>query len=94
MQYKVEVSDLANRQYDNFLNYIYNVLMNPQAAVNCLCLLEYNKLSSLFVLAYFAPAFKAHKGHFAVLYGIIQTNKKAANLGCFFVLKSILKRWF
>ena len=34
MQYKVEVSELANRQYDKFLNYIYNVLMNPQAAVN------------------------------------------------------------
>lgn len=32
MQYKVEVSDLANRQYDKFLNYIYNALMNPQAA--------------------------------------------------------------
>lgn len=29
MQYKVEVSDLADRQYDKFLNYIYNVLMNP-----------------------------------------------------------------
>ena len=34
MQYKVEVSELANRQYDKFLNYIYNVLMNPQAAGN------------------------------------------------------------
>ena len=34
MQYKVEVSDLANQQYDKFLKYIYNVLMNPQAAVN------------------------------------------------------------
>lgn len=34
MQYKVEVSELANQQYDKFLNYIYNVLMNPQAAVN------------------------------------------------------------
>ncbi len=34
MQYKVEVSDLANQQYDKFLNYIYNVLMNPQAVVN------------------------------------------------------------
>ena len=34
MQYKVEVSDLANQQYDKFLNYIYNVLMNSQAAVN------------------------------------------------------------
>ena len=34
MQYKVEVSDLANRQYDKFVDYIYNVLINPQAAVN------------------------------------------------------------
>ena len=34
MQYKVQISDLANRQYDKFLNYIYNVLMNPQAAAN------------------------------------------------------------
>ncbi|MCM1267836.1 MAG: type II toxin-antitoxin system RelE/ParE family toxin [Bacteroidales bacterium] len=34
MQYKVEISDLANRQYDKFVDYIYNVLMNPQAAVN------------------------------------------------------------
>ncbi|MCM1234709.1 MAG: type II toxin-antitoxin system RelE/ParE family toxin [Ruminococcus flavefaciens] len=34
MQYKVEISDLADRQYDKFLNYIYNVLMNPQAAVS------------------------------------------------------------
>lgn len=32
MQYKVEISDLADRQYDKFLNYIYNVLKNPQAA--------------------------------------------------------------
>lgn len=32
MQYKVEISDLADRQYDKFLNYIYNVLLNPQAA--------------------------------------------------------------
>ncbi|MCM1237681.1 MAG: type II toxin-antitoxin system RelE/ParE family toxin [Ruminococcus flavefaciens] len=34
MQYKVEISDLAERQYDKFLNYIYNVLMNPQAAAS------------------------------------------------------------
>lgn len=34
MQYKAELSDLANRQYDKFVDYIYNVLMNPQAAFN------------------------------------------------------------
>lgn len=34
MQYKVEISDLAERQYDRFLNYIYNVLLNPQAAAS------------------------------------------------------------
>ena len=34
MQYKVEMSDLANKQYDKFVDYIYNILMNPQAAVN------------------------------------------------------------
>jgi len=34
MQYKVEISDLADRQYDKFLNYIYHVLMNPQAAAS------------------------------------------------------------
>lgn len=34
MQYKVKISDLATRQYDRFLNYIYNVLMNPQAAAS------------------------------------------------------------
>ncbi len=33
MQYKVEISNLADQQYDKFLNYIYNVLKNPQAAV-------------------------------------------------------------
>lgn len=34
MQYKVEISDLAEQQYDKFLEYIYNVLMNPQAAAS------------------------------------------------------------
>lgn len=34
MQYKVEISDLANRQYDKFLNYIHNVLMNSQATIS------------------------------------------------------------
>ncbi len=32
MQFEVEVSDLANAQYDKFLAYIYLVLKNPQAA--------------------------------------------------------------
>ena len=32
MQYKVEISDLAEQQYDKFLEYIYDVLLNPQAA--------------------------------------------------------------
>ncbi|MCM1252313.1 MAG: type II toxin-antitoxin system RelE/ParE family toxin [Clostridium sp.] len=32
MQYNVEISEMAVRQYDKFLDYIYNVLMNPQAA--------------------------------------------------------------
>jgi toxin ParE1/3/4 len=34
MQYNVEISDLAERQYDKFLEYIYNILMNPQAAAS------------------------------------------------------------
>ncbi len=32
MRYNVHVSDLAFRQYDRFLEYIYHTLLNPQAA--------------------------------------------------------------
>ena len=32
MQFNVEMSDLANEQYDKFLDYIYHTLLNPQAA--------------------------------------------------------------
>ena len=31
MQFNVELSDLAEKQYDNILSYIANVLKNPQA---------------------------------------------------------------
>lgn len=31
MSFKVELSDLANTQYDKILAYIYHVLENPQA---------------------------------------------------------------
>lgn len=34
MSYKVELSELASMQYDKFLEYIYLVLKNPQAAGN------------------------------------------------------------
>lgn len=34
MQFNVEISDLANEQYDKFLDYIYHTLLNPQAAVS------------------------------------------------------------
>ena len=31
MQFNVELSELAEKQYDNILSYIANVLKNPQA---------------------------------------------------------------
>ena len=31
MQFNVELSELAEKQYDNILSYISNVLKNPQA---------------------------------------------------------------
>lgn len=34
MQFNVEVSELAERQYDNILDYIAHELKNPQALVN------------------------------------------------------------
>lgn len=34
MAYRVDLSELASRQYDKFLEYIYFVLKNPQAASN------------------------------------------------------------
>lgn len=34
MHFNVEVSNLANEQYDRFLNYIYYTLKNPQAVEN------------------------------------------------------------
>ena len=34
MQFKVELSELAEKQYDNILSYIANVLKNPQALKN------------------------------------------------------------
>lgn len=34
MQFRVEISDLANEQYDKFLEYIYHTLLNPQAAAS------------------------------------------------------------
>lgn len=34
MSFRVEVSELADAQYDKFLAYIYIVLKNPQAAGN------------------------------------------------------------
>lgn len=34
MQYNVEISDLAEQQFDKFLKYIYDVLMSPQAAAS------------------------------------------------------------
>lgn len=34
MSFKVELSELASTQYDKFLEYIYFVLENPQAADN------------------------------------------------------------
>lgn len=34
MHFNVYVSDLANKQYDKFLMYIYDTLKNPQAADN------------------------------------------------------------
>lgn len=34
MSYRVELSELASMQYDKFLEYIYFVLKNPQAASN------------------------------------------------------------
>lgn len=32
MRYNVRVSELASEQYDKFLDYIYHILLNPQAA--------------------------------------------------------------
>ena len=34
MQFDVELSELAERQYDTILNYISSVLKNPQALDN------------------------------------------------------------
>ena len=34
MQFNVELSELAETQYDNILSYISNVLKNPQALEN------------------------------------------------------------
>lgn len=34
MQFKVELSELAEKQYDNILSYMANVLKNPQALKN------------------------------------------------------------
>ena len=34
MQFNVELSELAEKQYDNILSYISNVLKNPQALEN------------------------------------------------------------
>ena len=34
MQFNVELSELAETQYDNILSYISNVLKNPQAVAN------------------------------------------------------------
>ncbi len=34
MHFNVYVSDLANKQYDKFLMYIYDTLKNPQATDN------------------------------------------------------------
>lgn len=34
MSFKVEMSELASKQYDKFLAYIYLVLQNPQAGDN------------------------------------------------------------
>lgn len=34
MSFKIELSELASMQYDKFLEYIYFVLENPQAADN------------------------------------------------------------
>ena len=34
MQFNVELSELAEKQYDNILSYIANVLKNPQALEN------------------------------------------------------------
>ena len=34
MQFNVELSELAENQYDNILSYISNVLKNPQALEN------------------------------------------------------------
>ena len=34
MQFNVELSELAEKQYDNILSYISNVLKNPQALDN------------------------------------------------------------
>lgn len=34
MQFNIELSELAEKQYDNILSYIANVLKNPQALEN------------------------------------------------------------
>ena len=34
MQFSVELSELAEEQYDNILSYIYHKLQNPQAMIN------------------------------------------------------------
>lgn len=34
MQFNVELSELAEKQYDNILSYIASVLKNPQALAN------------------------------------------------------------
>jgi len=33
MQYSVEISELAEKQYDSILSYLANVKMNPQAVI-------------------------------------------------------------
>lgn len=34
MQYRIEISELAEKQYDNILNYLLNRKKNPQAVSN------------------------------------------------------------
>lgn len=34
MQYRIEISELAEKQYDNILNYLLNGKKNPQAVSN------------------------------------------------------------
>lgn len=86
MHFNVEISDLASEQYDKFLNYIYNILQNPQAADNLMqdfddtiAILEsqagsfgYCRSGRLRKLGFYKIHFQRHK--YLLVYRIKQNN--------------------